>query len=179
MNPSFYPKHLARQYAQGQASGVKQPPNEVPMLLRLQNFERPWAQVYPLPGGETSQNPINNVNNKYMAQQQVVVDGQVQEEQTVGIEHRHVPNRCLSSSTCTTIVDATTKAKTDHEPINVVHKSSAVFSGLPPTFIDAMKKLFDLVDTHKQGRVLLEGINSIIKTSKQTLDKIKMPTALI
>ena len=78
MNPSFYPKHLARQYAQ---NGALRTQNEGPS--RVPNFERPWAQVYPLPGGENS-HPINNNNSKYGDQQQVVIDGQVQEQQTVG-----------------------------------------------------------------------------------------------
>ena len=35
---------------------------------------------------------------------------------------------------------------------------STVFEGLPGPFIDAMKKLFDLVDVRKEGRVRIEDI---------------------
>ena len=49
MNPSFYPKHLARQYAQ---NGALRNQNEG--HPGIPNFESPWAQVYPLPGGENS-----------------------------------------------------------------------------------------------------------------------------
>ena len=144
MNPSFYPKHLARQYAQG---GALRTQNEVP--LRLQNFERPWAQVHPLPGGEIS-HPINN-NNNYEEQQQVVVEGQVQNGQTLGnmssMDVHQVPKNPLG--TCKK--DATSGSKLQ------VPKNSAVFNGLPPAFIEAMKKLFDMVDAHGEGRVRLEG----------------------
>ena len=147
MNPSFYPKHLARQYAQ---NGALRTQNEVP--TRIPNFERPWAQVYPLPGGENS-HPINNNNNKYGEQQQVVVNGQVQEKQTVGNmrreENHQVPN--IPLGTGGPKKDATSGSKV-HVP-----KNSAVFSGLPPTFIEAMRKLFDMVDANREGRVRLEG----------------------
>ena len=35
---------------------------------------------------------------------------------------------------------------------------STVFEGLPGPFIEAMKKLFDLVDVRKEGRVRIEDI---------------------
>ena len=147
MNPSFYPKHLARQYAQ---NGALRTQNEVP--ARIPNFERPWAQVYPLPGGENS-HPINNNNSKYGDQQQVVVNGQVQEKQTVGnmrrLENHQVPN--IPLSTGGPKKDATSGNKMQ------VPKNSAVFSGLPSTFIEAMRKLFDMVDVNGEGRVRLEG----------------------
>ena len=147
MNPSFYPKHLARQYAQ---NGALRNQNEG--QSRIPNFERPWAQVYPLPGGKNS-HPINNNNNKYGDQQQVVVDGQVQEKQTVGnmrrVENHQVP--IFPLSTCGPKNDATSGSKSQ------VPKNSAVFNGLPPTFIEAMKKLFDMVDANGEGRVRLEG----------------------
>ena len=147
MNPSFYPKHLARQYAQ---NGALRNQNEG--HPRIPNFERPWAQVYPLPGGENSHS-INNNNNKYGDQQQVVIDGQVQEQQTVGnmrrVENHQVPN--IPLSTCGPKNDATSGGRL-HVP-----KNSAVFNGLPPTFIEAMKKLFDMVDANGEGRVRLEG----------------------
>ena len=147
MNPSFYPKHLARQYAQ---NGALRTQNEG--SSRVPNFERPWAQVYPLPGGENS-HPINNNNSKYGDQQQVVENGQVQEKQTVGnmrrVENHQVPN--IPLSTCGSKKDATSGSKIQ------VPKNSAVFSGLPPTFIEAMKKLFDMVDANGEGRVRLEG----------------------
>ena len=38
-----------------------------------------------------------------------------------------------------------------------VPSNSAVFNGLPQTFIEAMKKLFDMVDVHGEGKVRLEG----------------------
>ena len=147
MNPSFYPKHLARQYAQNGAlrNQIEGPP-------RIPNFERPWAQVYPLPGGENSHS-INNNYNKYGDQQQVVIDGQVQEKQTVGnmrrVENHQVPN--IPLSTCGPKNDATSGSRLQ------VPKNSAVFNGLPPTFIEAMKKLFDMVDANGEGRVRLEG----------------------
>ena len=153
MNPSFYPKHLARQYAQG---GALRTQNGVP--LRLQNFERPWAHVYPLPGGENSP-PMNNNNNKYSEQQVVMVEGQVQHEQTVGnmsssTENHQVPINSLSIN-CKKDVASGSKMQ--------VPKNSAVFSGLPPAFIEAMKKLFDMVDTHREGRVRLEGKHYLYK----------------
>ena len=49
--------------------------------------------------------------------------------------------------------DATSGISKPHVP-----KNSAVFSGLPPAFIEAMKKLFDMVDVNGDGRVRLEGI---------------------
>ena len=39
--------------------------------------------------------------------------------------------------------------------------NSTVFEGLPAPFIDAMRKLFDLVDVRKQGRVRVEGKTSL------------------
>ena len=146
MNPSFYPKHLARQYAQG---GSLRATGDVP--LRLQNFERPWAQVYPLPGGENSQQSTNN-NNYGEQQQQVVVDGQVQQEQIVENMSREIHQVPNSMRTCKKDTTATTSGSKLQVP-----KNSAVFSGLPPTFIEAMKKLYNMVDTHGEGRVRLEG----------------------
>ena len=153
MNPSFYPKHLARQYAQG---GTLRAQNEVP--LSLQNFERPWAHVYPLPGGENA-NQINstNNNNKYGEEQVVMVDEQVQQVQTIenmsGMQNHQVPINTLSN-TCKKDTISGSKMQ--------VPKNSAIFSGLPPAFIEAMKKLFDMVDTHREGRVRLEGVYYIL-----------------
>ena len=142
MNPSFYPKHLARQYAQG---GGLRAQSDLP--LRIQSFERPWAQVHPLPGGENSQQ-FNN-NNKYEKYEQVVEE-QVQEQKTMqhmsSKDIQEVPNTMHTSK----------KDKTSGNKLQVP-KTSAVFSGLPPTFIEAMKKLYDMVDTHGEGRVRLEG----------------------
>ena len=148
MNPSFYPKHLARQYAQAGSLGNA----DVPLR---QQTQRPWAQVYPLHGGANSQqNSISNYTNRGDQVQQVV-DEQVQKEQTMqnisGIGHQ-IPSVASSSvRTNKRDVISSTSGKL------LVPSNSAVFSGLPQTFIEAMKKLFDMVDVHGEGKVRLEG----------------------
>ena len=149
MNPSFYPKHLARQYAQGGSSR-----SQTDLPLRMTNFERPWAQVYPLPGSE---NPNGN-DTKYneLHQEQVLnQERQVQQMQTTQLTHRNAILSAQTSVSSNTMCkkDATSGTSKSHVP-----KNSAVFSGLPPAFIEAMKKLFDMVDVNGDGRVRLEGI---------------------
>ena len=149
MNPSFYPKHLARQYSQGGSSR-----SQTDLPLRMTNFERPWAQVYPLPGSE---NPNGN-DTKYneLHQEQVLnQERQVQQMQTTQLTHRNAILSAQTSVSSNTMCkkDATSGTSKSHVP-----KNSAVFSGLPPAFIEAMKKLFDMVDVNGDGRVRLEGI---------------------
>ena len=149
MNPSFYPKHLARQYAQGGASR-----SQTDLPLRMTNFERPWAQVYPLPGSE---NPNGNDTKHNELQQEQVLnqERQVQQMQTTQLTHRNAIMSAQISVSSNNMCkkDATSGISKPHVP-----KNSAVFSGLPPAFIEAMKKLFDMVDVNGDGRVRLEGI---------------------
>ena len=158
MNPSFYPKHLARQYAQGGA-----PRSQTDLPLRMTNFERPWAQVYPLPGSE---NPNSNDTKYNELQQEQVLnqERQVQQMQTTQLTHRNAimsaQNSVSSNNMCKK--DATSGISKPHVP-----KNSAVFSGLPPAFIEAMKKLFDMVDVNGDGRVRLEGIIRFLEIKSQ------------
>ena len=158
MNPSFYPKHLARQYAQGGSSR-----SQTDLPLRMTNFERPWAQVYPLPGSE---NPNGN-DTKYneLHQEQVLNrERQVQQMQTTQLTHRNAILSAQTSVSSNTMCkkDATSGTSKSHVP-----KNSAVFSGLPPAFIEAMKKLFDMVDVNGDGRVRLEGIIRFLEIKSQ------------
>ena len=158
MNPSFYPKHLARQYAQGGASR-----SQTDLPLRMTNFERPWAQVYPLPGSE---NPNSNDTKYNELQQEQVLN---QERQVQQLTHRNAIMSAQISVSSNTMCkkDATSGISKPHVP-----KNSAVFSGLPPAFIEAMKKLFDMVDVNGDGRVRLEGIIRFLEIKSQYHSKI-------
>ena len=164
MNPSFYPKHLARQYAQGGASR-----SQTDLPLRMTNFERPWAQVYPLPGSE---NPNSNDTKYNELQQEQVLnqERQVQQMQTTQLTHHNAIMSAQISVSSNNIgkKDATSGISKPHVP-----KNSAVFSGLPPAFIEAMKKLFDMVDVNGDGRVRLEGIIRFLEIKSQYHSKIK------
>ena len=150
MNPSFYPKHLARQYAQ---SGGSLGTNKE--LHQFQN--RPWAQVYPLHGGLNSHENSNKDQHNHQKQQ--VVEGQVQVMQIRNSyqQHQLVEPSASHHRSGDEVISSTGNGGAITGGKMQVPKNSAVFSGLPSAFIQAMRKLFDMVDVRGEGKVKMEG----------------------
>ena len=112
--PSFYPKHLARQYVSSNRCD-----------------SRPKAEVRPLESPEKSK-------KEYFAPTIT--------SSTVYLPSVNNPPKASINK------EETSTSKTDPNK-----SSSKVLSGLPDSFVEAMRKLFTVMDTNNEGRIKFEG----------------------
>ena len=115
-NPSFYPKHLAKQY------------------VGLWNGDQVRSNINPLnqPAPADNFNFTNNVNGQNRSVTPVSVGGS--------------PNHSMSPNA----MDSSVSSRYQ-EP------GKKILQGLPDSFIVAMRRLFDLLDVSKAGRVHILG----------------------
>ena len=109
--PSFYPKHLARQY------------------VSSNRFDsRPKAEVRPL---ESPEKPKKDF---------------------------FAPTITSSTVNLPFVNSQRTQSNDEESGKSEPNKSSSkVLSGLPESFVEAMRKLFNVMDTNKEGRIKFEG----------------------
>jgi hypothetical protein len=132
-NPSFYPKHLARQYVSIWNGGGSE---------RL-----PSAHVAPQQQQQVDKfAPAQNVN------------GQKSETPPVGSGRLAILNHHINSVETSPIL-STGSMSPMSPPENLAKRPSSnkVLQGLPNSFISAMRKLFDLLDIENDGRVHIDG----------------------
>ena len=130
-NPSFYPKHLAKQYvglwsldqARGHGGPLGQPVVVSPAL------------------GE----PASNVSSNGKRSVTPVGGNQHLNQSTGG-------GSTESSPSFSTIMDTSVSSRQNQEP------SKKILQGLPDSFITAMRRLFDLLDIEQAGRVHIHGM---------------------
>ena len=130
-NPSFYPKHLAKQYVG--LYGEKQ----------VRNHENPLQQVS-TPASFTPPVLIGSHLNGHSS----FVGGSSSTETSPNFSSSNSMSPMMDNS----LSMLTTSSRGQNQEPN-----KKILQGLPDSFIVAMKKLFDLLDVEKAGRVHIHG----------------------
>ena len=127
--PSFYPKHLARQYVSSSRC----------------TDTRPKAEVRPLESEtETKMSAKKFVFAPAITSSTVYLPS-ARFQETVSP---------AGTTTTTTIIRQPQEIETNCEQTK---PSSKVLSGLPDSFVEAMRRLFNLMDTKNEGRIKFDG----------------------
>ncbi len=130
--PSFYPKHLARQYVSSSRC----------------TDTRPKAEVRPLES-ETE----NKIGAKKFVFAPAITSSTVYLPSVKSLE-----NMEPLTTTSTTTTGPIIRQPQEMEPnCEQTKPSSKVLSGLPDSFVEAMRRLFNLMDTRNEGRIKFEG----------------------
>jgi len=127
--PSFYPKHLARQYVSSTRC----------------SDTRPKAEVRPLESEtETKIGAKKFVFAPAITSSTVYLPSARSQENVVP----------TTTTTTTTVIRQPQEIEANCDQSK---PSSKVLSGLPDSFVEAMRRLFNLMDTKNEGRIKFEG----------------------
>ena len=140
-NPSFYPKHLAKQYVglwsldqtRGHGGPLNQPVVVSPAL------GTPASNVSSS-NGQRSVTPVGG--NQHLNQSTRITGGGSTESSP----------SFSTNSMSPSIMDTSVGSRQNQEP------SKKILQGLPDSFITAMRRLFDLLDIEQAGRVHIHGM---------------------
>ena len=137
-NPSFYPKHLAKQYvglwSLDQTRGHGGPLNQ-PVV------------VSPALG-----TPASNANGQRSVTPVGLVGGNQHLNQSTSGGSTESSPSFSTNSMSPSIMDTSVGSRQNQEP------SKKILQGLPDSFITAMRRLFDLLDIEQAGRVHIHGM---------------------
>ena len=133
-NPSFYPKHLAKQYV-GLYSEKQ-----------VKNDERPLNHEGSRWNGQRSVTPVGVESHLNGHSSFIVGSSSTETSPTLSSTNSMSPMMDNSFSMLTI-----SSRGQNQEP------NKKILQGLPDSFIVAMKKLFDLLDVEKAGRVHIHG----------------------
>ena len=130
-NPSFYPKHLAKQYV-GLYSEKQ-----------VKNHERPLNQKQQVaPPASLFTPPVHlNGHSSFI----------------VGSSSTETSPTLSSTNSMSPMMDNSLSMLTISSRGQNQEPNKKILQGLPDSFIVAMKKLFDLLDVEKAGRVHIHG----------------------
>ena len=129
-NPSFYPKHLAKQY----------------------------VGLYSEKQVRNHENPLNQEGSRCNGQRSFTPVGVGSHSSFIGGSSSTETSPTLSSSnSMSPMMDNSLSMLTISSRGQNQEPNKKILQGLPDSFIVAMKKLFDLLDVEKAGRVHIHG----------------------
>ena len=139
-NPSFYPKHLAKQYVglwnQDQTRGHGGPLNQPVVVSPALGTPASNAN------GQRSVTPVGHGGIQHLNQSTRITGGGSSESSP----------SFSTNSMSPSIMDTSVGSRQNQEP------SKKILQGLPDSFITAMRRLFDLLDIEQAGRVHIHGM---------------------
>ena len=145
-NPSFYPKHLAKQYV-GLYSEKQMRNHENPFNQQQVGATKEAGACFTNINGKRSITPVNV--GDHLNEHSSFIGGSASTETS--------PSLSSSSNSMSAMMDNSLSMLTISSRGQNQEPNKKILQGLPDSFIVAMKKLFDLLDVEKVGRVHIHG----------------------
>ena len=158
-NPSFYPKHLAKQYVQQWKGSQKDHEFDHQRSLQQVPIVAPASVVTNFNGQSENNRSVTPV-----------------QQRVTGLFNESSPTFSSTSMTSSSPLDYSNGSTSSSSSRLIMNHTSnrKILEGLPDTFIAAMKQLFTLLDFENSGQVHIEGKRNL-NTARLVRIRISKP----
>ena len=134
--PSFYPKHLARQYVSSSRCET-----------------RPKAEIRPMEVSETE----SKIGAKKFIFAPAITSSTVHLQQPRPSVSQENPAPVFATNPEQQIQNSQNFVESFVAKVETSRPTSKVLNGLPDSFVEAMRRLFNLMDANNEGRIKFDG----------------------